>query len=188
MSVMYTRRRLMQSLVAGGLVMPFARLASSQEGQEASKLPERRIELFNTHTHESVDVVFKRGEDYDAAALESLKKILRDRRNGDVHDMDPRLYDLLHDLALAANCPPHYEIISGYRSAESNDKMSARPGSGVAKKSLHMQGRAIDVRLKNCTCARLRDLAIAAKTGGVGYYAKSDFVHLDTGSFRTWVG
>ena len=66
--------------------------------------------------------------------------------------------------------------------------MSSRPGSGVAKKSLHMQGRAIDVRLKNCACSDLRDLALAAKKGGVGYYAKSDFVHIDTGSFRTWVG
>ena len=122
------------------------------------------------------------------SALAALKKLLRDHRNGEVHDMDPRLYDQLHALALAAQREPHYEIISGYRSAESNDKMSARPGSGVAKKSLHMQGRALDVRLKNCSCAVLRDLALAAKKGGVGYYQRSDFVHLDTGAFRTWIG
>ena len=79
-------------------------------------------------------------------------------------------------------------MISGYRSPESNDKMSARPGSGVAKKSLHMQGRAMDVRLKNCDCAKLRDLALMAKQGGVGYYQRSNFVHIDTGAFRTWVG
>ena len=83
---------------------------------------------------------------------------------------------------------PHYEIISGYRSPESNDKMSSRPGSGVAKKSLHMQGRAMDVRLQELRCATLRDLALAAKRGGVGYYQRSDFVHIDTGAFRTWVG
>lgn len=178
----WTRRRLIQSALAGGAGLVFARLAAAQE------TPERRIQLFNTHTNETVDVVYKRGADYDKEALESLKKVLRDRRNGDMHDMDPRLYDQLHDLAVAAQCDPHYEIISGYRSAESNDKMSARPGSGVAKKSLHMQGRAMDVRLKNCSCSRLRDLALAAKQGGVGYYAKSDFVHIDTGAFRTWVG
>ena len=177
----------MQSLVAGGLVVPFARLASAQDAEEASKPPERRIELFNTHTHESVDVVFKRGEDYDAAALESLKKILRDRRNGDIHDMDPRLYDLLHDLAVAASCRPHYEIISGYRSPESNAKMAAA-SKGVAKRSLHMEGRAIDVRLRGYSCANLRDLALAAQRGGVGYYSRSDFVHLDNGRFRTWNG
>ena len=66
--------------------------------------------------------------------------------------------------------------------------MSSRPGSGVAKKSLHMQGRALDVRLKRCPCSDLRDLALAAKQGGVGYYQRSDFVHIDTGAFRTWVG
>ena len=121
--------------------------------------------------YENARVVYKRGADYDAAALATLKNLLRDHRNGEMHDMDPRLYDQLYDLALAAHCEPHYEIISGYRSPESNDKMSAKPGSGVAKKSLHMQGRALDVRLKNCECAELRDLALAAKQGGVGYYA-----------------
>ena len=119
--------------------------------------------------------------EYDPAALETLKKLLRDHRNGETHDMDPRLYDQLFELAVAAKCHPHFEIISGYRSPESNDKMSSKPGSGVAKKSLHMQGRALDVRLKNCDCAKLRDLALAAKQGGVGYYERSDFVHIDTG-------
>jgi uncharacterized protein YcbK (DUF882 family) len=116
------------------------------------------------------------------------KNILRDRRNGEAHDMDVRLYDQLFDLARAAQVEPHYEIISAYRSQESNDKMSSRPGSGVAKKSLHMQGRAIDVRLRNCPTSKLRDLALEAKRGGVGYYERSDFVHIDTGNFRTWTG
>jgi uncharacterized protein YcbK (DUF882 family) len=180
-----------QSAIAGGAGFAFARLSVAQEAGASAgvvEIPERQIALVNTHTRETVEVVFKRGEQYDAPALEALKKVLRDHRNGEMHDMDPRLYDLLHELAQAANREPHYEIISGYRSAESNNKMSSRPGSGVAKKSLHMQGRAIDVRLKNCPSSTLRDLALAAKKGGVGYYAKSDFVHIDTGSFRTWVG
>ena len=75
-----------------------------------------------------------------------------------------------------------------YSSPESNAKMAAREGSGVAKKSLHMQGRAIDVRLRKCPTSKLRDLALGAKKGGVGYYERSDFVHIDTGSFRTWTG
>jgi uncharacterized protein YcbK (DUF882 family) len=180
----------MHTVLAAGAGLIFARLSSAQAVPETPepKLPERSIELFNTHTHETASVVFKRGDDYDAAALESLKKLLRDHRNGESHDMDPLLYDQLYELALAANREPHYEIISGYRSRESNDKMSSRPGSGVAKKSLHMQGRAIDVRLKGYACADLRDLALAAKKGGVGYYKRSDFVHIDTGTFRTWVG
>ena len=149
---------------------------------------ERWLELYNTHTRETVETVFKRGADYVPAALESFKKVARDHRNGDLHDMDPKLFDQLFDLAAAAGVEPRYEIISGYRSPESNGRMAARPGSGVSKKSLHMQGRAMDVRLRNCSCARLRDLALAAKQGGVGYYEKSDFVHIDTGNFRTWVG
>jgi uncharacterized protein YcbK (DUF882 family) len=149
---------------------------------------ERSIELFNTHTRETVKVVFKRGGRYDHEALGELKKVLIDHRSGDVHDMDPALFDQLFDLAAAAGLPPSYEIISGYRSPESNSKMAAKHGSGVSKRSLHMQGRAIDVRLKGCTVEKLRDLALAAKRGGVGYYQRSQFVHIDTGSFRTWIG
>lgn len=163
--------------------------AATQPAPAAEQPPQQRgLELYNTHTRETVKTVFKRGDDYVPEALEAFKKVARDHRNGDMHDMDPALFDQLFDLAAAAGVEPHYEIISGYRSPESNGKMAARPGSGVSKKSLHMQGRAMDVRLKNCSCARLRDLALAAKQGGVGYYEKSDFVHIDTGSFRTWVG
>lgn len=196
MNTRWTRRRWLQTLLTGSAGLAVSRLAGAQDtartaAQNAaaeSQPEERAIELFNTHTNEHAHVVYKRGADYEPAALETLKKLLRDHRNGEMHEMDPRLYDQLFELARAADCHPHYEIISGYRSPESNGKMSSRPGSGVAKKSLHMQGRAIDVRLKNCDCAKLRDLALTAKQGGVGYYERSDFVHIDTGSFRTWVG
>jgi uncharacterized protein YcbK (DUF882 family) len=161
----------------------FPRPGKSQDAPE-----ERYVELTSIHSRKTVRAVFRRGSEYDAASLEALKDLLRDRRNGDMHDIDARLYDQLFDLARSAGVPPHYEVISAYRSPESNDKMSSRPGSGVAKKSLHMQGRAIDVRLRNFPTAKLRDLAIAAKRGGVGYYERSDFVHLDTGRFRTWTG
>ena len=101
--------------------------------------------------------------------------------------MDRRLFDLLHDVAVTAGREPRYEVISGYRSPETNAMLNAR-SSGVAKKSLHMQGRAIDVRLSGYRTDRLRELALAAQQGGVGYYRKSDFVHLDTGRVRTWSG
>jgi uncharacterized protein YcbK (DUF882 family) len=188
----WTRRRWLQTVVAGSVAMPLARFASARDSAgEASAVapaPERFIQLLNTHTNETVGVVYKRGREYDPAAIAKLQNLLRDHRNGEVHEMDPGLYDQLHELALAADCDPHFEVISGYRSPESNDKMSSRPGSGVAKKSLHMEGRAVDVRLCHCACTNLRDLALAAKRGGVGYYQRSDFVHIDTGTFRTWVG
>jgi uncharacterized protein YcbK (DUF882 family) len=152
-----------------------------------SPLAKRSLELRNTHTGEVVGLAYWRGGGYDAAAIGKLRQILRDHRNGEAHDIDLALYDQLHDLALAAGCEPRFEIISGYRSPATNAKMAAASKS-VARKSLHMQGRAIDVRLQGCSCARLRDLALAAAKGGVGYYQRSDFVHIDTGGFRTWAG
>jgi uncharacterized protein YcbK (DUF882 family) len=186
------RRHFLRSLCAGAAGIAVAPFAPAQDAAvvatEEAPTEERWLELYNTHTRETVKMVFKRGANYDTDALEAFKKVARDHRNGETHDMDPRLFDQLFDLARAAQVEPRYEIISGYRSPESNGKMAARPGSGVSKKSLHMQGRAMDVRLKGCTCAKLRDLALAAKRGGVGYYEKSDFVHVDTGNFRTWIG
>jgi uncharacterized protein YcbK (DUF882 family) len=194
MNTLWTRRRWMQTVIAGSAGVVLSRFASAQDAPQipavaaGAPLETRAIELLNTHTNEHAHVVYKRGADYDPAGIETLKKLLRDHRNGEMSDMDPRLYDQLFELARAADCHPQFEIISGYRSPESNARMSARAGSGVAKKSLHMQGRAIDVRLKYCDCARLRDLALTAKQGGVGYYRRSDFVHIDTGTFRTWAG
>jgi uncharacterized protein YcbK (DUF882 family) len=156
--------------------------------EDAPAPRERSIKLFNTHTGETVSVVFKRGEEFDAEALTKLNHAALDHRSGESHEMDSRLFDQLFELAQACGVAPDFEIISGYRSPESNAKMAAREGSGVAKKSLHMQGRAIDVRLRKCATSKLRDLALEAKKGGVGYYQRSDFVHVDTGSFRTWIG
>ena len=192
MNMHWTRRRCLNTMLMASagvsLTSPCFAQAPAESAPDEVQLPERRIALFNTHTNETLNVVFKRGASYDESALAALKNVLRDHRNGQSHDMDAGLYDQLFDLALAAKCDPHYEIISGYRSPESNDEMSSKPGSGVAKKSLHMQGRALDVRLKNCSCETLRDLALAAAKGGVGYYQRSNFVHIDTGAFRTWVG
>lgn len=186
----WTRRRLIQAAFAAGAGTSLARIAIAQ-GEAVSEtpaLPERHLELHNTHTNETVSVVYRIGDEYPADARQRLRHVLRDHRSGESHDMDVALYDQLFELAAAANCAPRYQIISGYRSPASNSKMAARPGSGVAKKSLHMEGRAIDVRLHGCSCADLCDLALAAKKGGVGYYQRSDFVHLDTGRFRTWNG
>ena len=185
MSQIWTRRRWIHAVMAGGAGLALSRFAAADD---AASSEVRHLELFNTHTSETVSLAYKRGAEFDSTALGSLKKLLRDHRNGAAHEIDVRLYDQMFDLARAAKCDPRFEIISGYRSAESNERMSSRPGSGVAKKSLHMQGRAIDVRLKHCSCADLRDLALAAQRGGVGYYHRSDFVHLDTGTFRTWAG
>jgi uncharacterized protein YcbK (DUF882 family) len=189
MNEIWTRRQFIQTAFATSAGVAVTHFATAQGGAVVeTPVLERTIELHNTHTNETVSAVYRRGEEYQSRAIESLRQLMRDHRSGEAHDIDLKLYDQLHDLALAAGCEPRFEIISGYRSPESNASMAARPGSGVAKKSLHMEGRAIDVRLHKCSCADLRDLALAAAQGGVGYYRRSDFVHLDTGRFRTWNG
>jgi uncharacterized protein YcbK (DUF882 family) len=187
------RRTLLELVVSGfALGTAFARSSMASDAPQApvsTPSAERWIELTNTHTGEHEKVMFRDDSGYVQDSLARLDHVLRDHRTNESHPMDPALFDQLSDLARAANKAPHYEIISGYRSPASNAKLRSRSASsGVAEKSLHMQGRAMDVRLKGLSTAELRDLALAAGRGGVGYYEKSNFVHLDTGRVRKWVG
>ncbi len=176
-----TRRRLIVCSAAALAVIALPRHAT------AGALRERWLELRNTHTGEQLAVVYRVATGYAAAAVDRLNWLLRDHRANRVHPIDTPLFDQLADLADAAGVEPRYEIISGYRCPQTNARL-AQAGSGVARHSLHMEGRAIDVRLLGVSCATLRDLAIAAARGGVGYYERSDFVHLDTGRVRAWAG
>src|SRR4051812_9394531 len=153
----WTRRRLMQSVLVAGTGLALARFATAR-GEAVKETPDaqRFLELHNTHTDETVGVIYRQGDQYDGRAIDSLRNVMRDHRNGEAHDIDPVLYDQLFELARAAHCDPRFEIISGYRSPESNAAMAARPGSGVARHSLHMEGKAIDIRLHGCGCADLR--------------------------------
>jgi uncharacterized protein YcbK (DUF882 family) len=144
----------------------------------------RSLSFYHTHTGERLSVVYFEAGAYLPDALASLDALLRDFRTGDEHPMDARLFDTLHALTLACG-PGTFEIISGYRSPHTNALLHARSGR-VATNSLHLQGRAIDVRLTGRDTRKLRDAAIALGAGGVGYYAASDFVHVDTGRPRAW--
>ena len=145
------------------------------------------IALDNLHTGERLEVQYAKGGQYDAAALGKLEVLLRDFRNDARHPIDPKLMDYLVEVAQAVGREPKFSVISGYRSPQTNAKLHER-SSGVAEHSLHMQGRAIDVRLAGVDCADLAAKAIDLRRGGVGYYRASNFVHLDTGAFRTWRG
>jgi uncharacterized protein YcbK (DUF882 family) len=145
------------------------------------------LEMHNTHTGETLRVTFRDASGFVPTALAQLDKILGDHRSGEHRPMDSQLYVLLVDLAAAAGTEPRYDIISGYRSSESNENLRSG-GGGQAKNSQHIQGKAIDVRLKGVDTARLRDLAIGLERGGVGYYGKSDFIHIDTAQVRYWEG
>ena len=114
-----------------------------------------------------------------------LDAFLRDHRTGDEHPIDPALYDILNDLRLATGTRSPFHVISAYRSPRTNSMLQEN-GRGVAKGSLHLQGRAIDVRLADVGSASLRDAAVELQRGGVGYYRGPDFVHVDTGRVRRW--
>lgn len=149
--------------------------------------PARWLELFNTHTAERLELVYRDFRGFVAPALERLDWLLRDHRARVAARMDSALYDQLADLALAAGIEPRFEVISAYRSPRTNAALKAA-GRGVATRSLHTQGRAIDIRVRGVSTAKLRDLALEAGRGGVGYYRGADFLHLDTGPFRYWAG
>jgi uncharacterized protein YcbK (DUF882 family) len=153
----------------------------------ASSLETRSLELVNTHTAESLKADYFLGGSYCEQSLFALNHLLRDFRTGDVAPIDPQLFDLLHGAAVLAGKEPRFEVISGFRSPATNAMLNER-SNGVARRSLHMEGRAIDVRLQGYRTDRLRDLALSMQAGGVGFYRKSDFVHLDTGRVRTWAG
>jgi uncharacterized protein YcbK (DUF882 family) len=189
----WSRRSLLVSSVVSiaciAAATRFARQARAEPapGPTAAAAIHPWLELTNTHTGEVVQATFRDANGYVAEALKRLQRVLRDHRTNEEHEMDPALYDQLSDLAIAAKREPRYEIISGYRSPATNAMLHAQ-SAGVSDKSLHMQGRATDVRLKDFSCADLRDLALKAKRGGVGYYERSNFVHIDTGRVRSWVG
>ncbi len=146
---------------------------------------EKTLKFFHTHTGDSLQVVYFRQGEYDSKAFAKLKVFLADWRNGKEHDIDPQLMDILWQLQQVTGSNATWEVISAYRSPETNKMLRSR-SSGVAKSSQHLLGTAIDVRLRKMELKVLRDKAKALRLGGVGYYAKSDFVHVDTGRVRYW--
>jgi uncharacterized protein YcbK (DUF882 family) len=153
---------------------------SSQSGKD------RVLRLYNTHTGERIEIVYRRGELYVPDALVKLDHFLRDHNTGDVRHFDPRLYDTLSDLTASVGKPrAEIEIVCGYRSPSTNESLRAHT-TGVAKNSLHIQAEAIDLRVPGVDTLKLRRAALALHDGGVGYYPHSDFIHVDVGRVRQW--
>lgn len=146
----------------------------------------RTLTFHNTHTGESLHEVayWERGS-YHEAALGEINYILRDHRANAVQPIDPKLLDLVFALQDKIGCQCPIEIISGFRSPDTNAMLS-RKGGGVAKRSYHMQGKAIDLRMPVVPLRTLRKAAIDLRRGGVGYYPRSNFLHVDTGPVRSW--
>jgi uncharacterized protein YcbK (DUF882 family) len=145
-----------------------------------------RLVLFNTHTNERIDLVYRRGDQYLPGALAKLDYFLRDHQTGEVRHFDPRLYDILSDLTASVGRPDdEIDIVCGYRAPSTNESLRAHT-TGVAKNSLHIQAEAIDLRMPGVNTLKLRKAALALHRGGVGYYPHSDFIHVDTGRVRQW--
>jgi uncharacterized protein YcbK (DUF882 family) len=151
----------------------------------ASEIYERRLAFHNTHTGENLNVVYRIGNDYIPESLAEIDQVLRDHRNNEVYPMRPDLLDLLHTLKVTMETSVGFHVISGYRSPKTNAVLAAQ-SEGVAKHSLHMDGKAIDIRLPGSNLGDLRRAAMALKLGGVGHYPRLDFVHVDVGRVRYW--
>jgi uncharacterized protein YcbK (DUF882 family) len=145
----------------------------------------RDLHFHHLHTGERLEVTYRRDGLLVPDALDEVNRLLRDFRTGQSHPIDPDLLDLLHELRTRTGSRRPFSVISGYRSPKTNQQLRAR-SEGVASHSLHMQGKAIDIRLEDVDLSRVRDAALALRRGGVGYYATSNFVHVDTGRVRTW--
>ncbi len=145
----------------------------------------RSLSLYHTHTRQHLDIVYAYGQAYDDVALEKINYFLRDFRTGETHPIDTYLLDILWRLQQDVGGRGGYEVISGYRSPVTNQNLRQN-SNGVAQKSLHMEGRAIDIRFTQVPTKHLRQCAMALQCGGVGYYPESDFVHIDTGKVRFW--
>jgi uncharacterized protein YcbK (DUF882 family) len=181
-----TARRRFLSVASGAAVL--GALPTVARATFQTRSTPRHVVMDNTHTLEKIDLAYAVGSQYVPNALLELNHFLRDHYSGHIGHMDPRLYDMMHQLRTALRARMPYEIISGYRSPQTNERLRTTRGGGVARHSLHMEGQAIDLRLPGVPLAELRDAALELKAGGVGYYPGSDFVHIDTGRVRTWHG
>lgn len=177
----HSRRGFLGQGLAGSLALALAAPARAADTPAA-----RRLRFYNTHTAEKLDITYFEQGVYHDGALAEIDFILRDFRANEAAPMARGVIDLVHDLTLALESDAPVHIISGYRSSKTNDLLRRTGGGGVAKRSLHMDGMAIDLRVPGRDLARVRAAALALARGGVGYYPGDGFVHVDTGRVRRW--
>jgi uncharacterized protein YcbK (DUF882 family) len=179
-----SRRRFLKNIAYGSLLAVSGSLnvANAKIGAFPSH---KMLSFHHMHTGDKLKLTYFERGSYLIDALEEINYLLRDFRTGTVHPIDTALLDQLYDLKLMLGIHRPFHIISGYRSPESN-AMIRKMSHGVSKHSLHMEGRAIDIQVEGFNTKTIRNAAIELRRGGVGYYPRSNFVHLDTGRFRTW--
>ncbi|MBY6261393.1 DUF882 domain-containing protein [Azospirillum sp. 412522] len=162
-------------------------LFSSEEAEAAAlRAPPRVLSLVNLHTGEKINAEYWAKGRYVRDAMKAVNRVLRDHRTNSVHPIDPKLLDLVYGLSRKIGRKGPIEIVSGYRSPESNALLREADHSGVAQNSFHMRGMAIDLRVPNMSTRQLQRAALSLRGGGVGYYPDSNFVHVDVGPLRHW--
>ena len=178
-----SRRSLVKlgTLAAVSAILPRSLFASSKSASVA----EKSLAFYNTHTAEKLKTVYWAEGQYLADSLREINYVLRDPRTDEVHDIDTHLLDLLFAIRQEIDTNQPFHVISGYRSPSTNAFLRAH-STGVAENSLHLVGKAIDIRTPSLELRHLQKVAIAMKGGGVGYYPKSDFIHVDVGRVRYW--
>lgn len=180
------------AVAVAAMILAFGQQAKAGEGTEAShgqtEGQHYSLHLYQLHTGESIDVVYRVGDTYIPAALDKLNYFLRDYRTGSVKAYDPKEFDLLHSLMTKLARPNGIiDIVCGYRTPWTNHFLRTRAAhTGVAEHSQHMQAKAIDIRVPGVSTAKLRNAALSLHEGGVGYYPVSQFVHVDVGPVREW--
>jgi uncharacterized protein YcbK (DUF882 family) len=165
--------------------LPVSSFFASPAFADIARAEVRSLAFDNLHTGERLKLDYWLRGDYVPDALVSINRLLRDFRTGDVHPIEPKLLDLLALMRQRLETTAAFAVISGYRSPKTNE-MLHEASSGVASQSLHMQGMAIDIRIPGRPLAVVHKTALEIQAGGVGYYPKSDFVHVDIGRVRRW--
>jgi uncharacterized protein YcbK (DUF882 family) len=168
------------SILAVAVVLLFFAPLAAQERSDA-----RTLSFYHTHTSKTLEVTYYQNGLYLLEPMEQLRDFLADWRNGEKNEIDPRLMDILWEIQRVTGNSDTFEVISAYRSPGTNRYLRSK-SKGVAQNSQHILGKAIDVRLRGLDTKKLRDVALELKLGGVGYYEKTDFVHVDTGRVRRW--
>lgn len=184
MDICNKKRRSFVKYTVAGLALAFSGALNALPASARQTIA-HEVSFRNAHTGEKFKGVYRIGSYYVPGAFRKINRVLRDHRTGDIHPIDPELIDILSQVQKDCRCGTYLDILSGYRSPKTNN-MLRRNTKGVAKQSYHLKGQAADIRVPGSSTKKVRNTARALRVGGVGYYPRSGFVHVDTGDVRTW--
>lgn len=178
------RRKILKMGITGaaGLIASFAGILPASARETIGYT----VSIKNSHTGEVFEGVYRVGGYYVPRAFRQINHVMRDHRTGDLHPIDPRLIDILSKMQKRCRCSEPITVLSGYRSPKTNNMLRSTT-LNVARNSFHMRGQAVDIRVPGTAASQVQQVALSLQAGGVGYYPRRSFVHVDTGGIRNWV-